>query len=82
MQTGRITQLLLGAEMGDSAAREQLWAAVYGELRGLAHGRMAGERRGRTIQTTVLVHEAYLRLLGTMRPVSLVPCRLAGRMAG
>ncbi|MEZ5066096.1 MAG: ECF-type sigma factor [bacterium] len=38
------------------------FALVYDELRGIAHARMRGERPGRTIQTTELVHEAYLRL--------------------
>lgn len=38
------------------------FAQVYDELRGIAHARMRGERTGQTIQTTELVHEAYLRL--------------------
>jgi len=59
-----LTQILAAAESGDESARQQLWQAVYEELHRLAKAHMAGERRGRTIQTTVLVHEAYLRLLG------------------
>lgn len=41
---------------------------VYGELRRLAHIRMASERPGQTLQATALVHEAYVRLLGTEDP--------------
>ena len=42
--------------------------AVYNELRRLAHAYMRQERDGRTLQTTALVHEAYLRLAGAGRP--------------
>jgi RNA polymerase sigma factor (TIGR02999 family) len=41
---------------------DTFFAQVYDELRALAHGRMQGERTGQTIQSTELVHEAYLRL--------------------
>jgi RNA polymerase sigma factor (TIGR02999 family) len=44
------------------AALDRLTAALYGELRSLAHARLRGERLGHTLQTTALVHEAYLRL--------------------
>ena len=41
---------------------DRFFRTVYDELRGLAHHMMQAERAGRTIQATVLVHEAYLRL--------------------
>src|SRR4051812_45466073 len=40
----------------------QEFARVYDELRKLAHGQMLSERNGHSLQTTALVHEAYLRL--------------------
>ena len=59
-----VTRLLKAARAGDQGANEALWPLVYEKLRHLAHKRMAGERAGHTLQVTVLVHEAYLRLLG------------------
>jgi RNA polymerase sigma factor (TIGR02999 family) len=46
----------------DSSAVERILPAVYEALRALAHRRLLSERRGQTLQTTELVHEAYLRL--------------------
>ena|SRR5690349_370641 len=43
-------------------AEGERWIALYGELRGLAHALMRGERAEHTLQTTALVHEAWLRL--------------------
>ncbi|MHC4218722.1 MAG: sigma-70 family RNA polymerase sigma factor [Planctomycetota bacterium] len=60
----RVTQLLGAIRAGDPAARDELLPVVYEELRSLARGRMAAEAPGHTLQTTALVHEAYLRLLG------------------
>ena len=57
------TQLLRAWANGDAAALEQLTPRVYRELRRLAGGLMRNERPGRTIQTTALVHEAYLKLI-------------------
>ncbi len=57
-----ITEILAAIEQGDSLAHEELWAAVYHELRRLAHHQMVDEAPGRTLQPTALVHEAYLRL--------------------
>ena len=48
------------------SAEGERWAALYAELRGLAHALMRGERAEHTLQTTALVHEAWLRL-GTDR---------------
>lgn len=47
---------------------EDLLPLVYDELRELARVRMAREARGQTIQATALVHEAYMRLVGTADP--------------
>ena len=59
-----ITQLLLDWRQGDRAALEQLLPVVYQELRKIAKGYLRGERTGHTLQTTALIHEAYLRLVG------------------
>jgi RNA polymerase sigma factor (TIGR02999 family) len=58
-----ITGLLQQWSEGDSAAIERLVPLVYGELRLLARGCLAGERSDHTLQSTALVHEAYLRLI-------------------
>ena len=57
------TQLLRAWAGGDRAALEQLTPRVYHELRRIAGHLMRDERPGRTIQTTALVHEAYLKLI-------------------
>lgn len=62
-----ITQLLLMWRAGDESALEQLMPIVYDELRRLARQCMRRERAGHTLQTTALVNEAYLRLLGSSR---------------
>jgi RNA polymerase sigma factor (TIGR02999 family) len=63
-ESNQITQLLIAWGAGDAQALEQLTPLVYAELRRLAHSYMRGERAGHTLQTTALVHEAFLRLLG------------------
>jgi RNA polymerase sigma factor (TIGR02999 family) len=60
-----VTRLLTAIEQGDSAAASQLLPLVYDELRRLAARQLAQERAGHTLQATALVHEAYLRLVGT-----------------
>jgi RNA polymerase sigma factor (TIGR02999 family) len=57
------TQLLRAWASGDQGALERLTPRVYGELRRIAGHFMRAERPGRTIQTTALVHEAYLKLI-------------------
>jgi RNA polymerase sigma factor (TIGR02999 family) len=57
------TQLLRAWAGGDRSALEQLTPRVYDELRRIAGHFMQDERPGRTIQTTALVHEAYLKLI-------------------
>jgi RNA polymerase sigma factor (TIGR02999 family) len=63
----QVSELLAAWTNGDPAARDQLLPVVYAELRRLAHHFMAGEQRGHTLQTTALVHEAYLRLVDLNR---------------
>lgn len=60
-----ITQIISQVEKGDPTAAEQLLPLVYDELRELAAAKLANEKPGQTLQATALVHEAYLRLVGT-----------------
>jgi RNA polymerase sigma factor (TIGR02999 family) len=59
---GEVTRLLQAAQAGDAAALDRLFACAYAELRRLAHRVRAG-RAGETLNTTALVHEAYLKLV-------------------
>ena len=59
-----VTRILSAIEDGDSRASEELLPLVYRELRRLAQRMLAREKPGQTLQTTALVHEAYLRLVG------------------
>jgi RNA polymerase sigma factor (TIGR02999 family) len=61
----RVTVLLARVSAGDRAARDALFAAVYPELRRLAHARLYGGGRNTVLDTTALVHESYLRLVRT-----------------
>jgi RNA polymerase sigma factor (TIGR02999 family) len=69
--SSNITELLSSAGKGDSVAASQLLDVVYSELHRLAGRYMSRERVDHTLQTTGLVHEAYLRLFGTNNPPSL-----------
>lgn len=59
----QITQLLKDWGNGDETARDQLIPLVYEELRRMAHRYMRKERPGHTLQTSALVHEAFVRLV-------------------
>lgn len=59
---GEITRLLRAHTAGDRAALDELLPLIYEQLRRLARARMRGERAGHTLQTTGLLHEAYLDL--------------------
>ena len=61
-----VTRLLEAAAAGDRRAAADLLPLVYDELRKLAAARMAAEAPGHTLQPTALVHEAYLRLVGSL----------------
>lgn len=58
-----VTQLLVDWGDGNQHALEQLLPLIYNELRHLAHNFLYRERSGHTLQTTALVHEAYLKLI-------------------
>lgn len=61
--TPEVTQLLVAWRAGDEGAFARLVPLVYRELHRLAHARMRGQPPGPTLQTTALVHEAYVRLI-------------------
>jgi RNA polymerase sigma-70 factor, ECF subfamily len=61
---GEVTELLKDWGDGNESALNKLIPLVYEELRRIAHRQMAKERAGHTLQTTALVNEAYLRLVG------------------
>jgi RNA polymerase sigma factor (TIGR02999 family) len=60
-----VTRILSAIEQGDAHAAAQLLPLVYEELRRLAAQKLAQEKPGQTLQATALVHEAYLRLVGS-----------------
>ncbi len=60
-----VTRILTAIDDGDPAAAQDLLPLVYEELRKLAAQRMAKEGVGQTLQATALVHEAYMRLVGS-----------------
>jgi RNA polymerase sigma factor (TIGR02999 family) len=62
-----VTQLLIDWSNGDQNAFERLLPLVYNELRKLAGRYLARERQNHTLQSTALVHEAYLRLIDQNR---------------
>lgn len=58
-----VAPLLLAWSQGDETSLNQLIPVVYRELRRLAHRYMSSERPGSTLQTTILIHETYRRLV-------------------
>ncbi len=64
---GDITQWIAQARQGDRAAFDNLFAALYPELRRIAHGRLARNVRDTLMDTTMLVHECYLKFAGAQR---------------
>jgi RNA polymerase sigma factor (TIGR02999 family) len=61
----RVTEVLAELRHGAQDARNELFRLVYGELRRIAGAQMRREVPGHTLTPTALVHEAYLRLMGT-----------------
>lgn len=57
-----VTRMLSAVRHGDAAAESQLYAAIYGELRKIARRYTRNERPDNTLNSTALVHEAYLKL--------------------
>jgi RNA polymerase sigma factor (TIGR02999 family) len=60
-----VTRILGAIEQGDAKAADELLPLVYEELRLLAARKMSHEPPGQTLQATALVHEAYIRLVGS-----------------
>jgi len=65
MTMSNVTRILTAIEQGDARAADQLLPLVYEELRRLAAAKMSQEPPGQTLQATALVHEAYIRLVGS-----------------
>jgi len=63
----RIAELLAQVDSGDEAALDELVTLVYPDLKTLAHFQLAGERPDHTLNTTAIVHEAFVRLAGGKR---------------
>ncbi len=63
-----VTQILCRIEQGDLVAAQQLLPLVYEELRKLAAAKLSKEQPGQTLQPTMLVHEAYVRLVDVDQP--------------
>jgi RNA polymerase sigma factor (TIGR02999 family) len=59
---GKITDLLRAVEGGDARAADSLFAAVYSEMRRIARRQLSASGRHGNLDTTELVHEAYLKL--------------------
>jgi RNA polymerase sigma factor (TIGR02999 family) len=62
-----ITQLLIEVREGEAGALDELFGAVYDELREIAHFQLQRQQPGETLNTTALVHEAYLKLFDQSR---------------
>jgi RNA polymerase sigma factor (TIGR02999 family) len=65
MEAGEITQLLRAYDAGDRSAFDRMVPLVYDELRRLARRHLRRGPRGQTLNTTGLVHEAYLKMAGS-----------------
>ena len=66
--SGEVTQLLKEWRQGDQKALGALLPLVYDELRRVARAQLSRERPDHTLQSTALVHEAFVRLLGNQPP--------------
>jgi DNA-directed RNA polymerase specialized sigma24 family protein len=60
-----VTRILNTIEQGDAGSVDKFLPLVYEELRLLAAQKMSQKHPGQTLQATALVHEAYLRLVGS-----------------
>ena len=63
-----VTRILSAIERGEEKAADKLLPLVYRELRRLAAAKLSKEKRGHSIQPTMLVHEAYVRLVDVDKP--------------
>ncbi|MEM9187029.1 MAG: ECF-type sigma factor [Planctomycetota bacterium] len=64
-----MTALLLQASRGDETARDRLFGIVQDQLRAMANSKLRAEQANVTIQATMLVHDAYLQLIGSDEPI-------------
>ena len=64
LRSGEVSALIERWQAGDDGALDRLLPMVYAELKQLASAQLRSERRDHTLQTTGLVHEVYLKLLG------------------
>lgn len=64
MEQEEILEILAAAREGDEDAVERLFPLVYAQLRGTARGQLRRWRPGNSLNTTALVHEAYIKLVG------------------
>lgn len=60
-----LTELIRQVSAGVPGAQDALFAAAYGELRALAHSRLRGGGRNTYLDTTAVVHECYLKFIGS-----------------
>ena len=63
MESEGLTQILVRSRQGDPSAVNALFPLVYDQMAGIAHRQLGGFRPGETLNTSALVHEAYLRLV-------------------
>jgi RNA polymerase sigma factor (TIGR02999 family) len=66
-QSGEIDGLLAAVRRGDRDAVDRLFGIVYADLQAIAHRQLAAQRPGETLDTTVLVHETYLKFVDRSR---------------
>ena len=66
--THQVTRILEAIQGGDRKAADDLLPIVYDELRRLASQKLSHEKPGQTLQATALIHEAYIRLVGSGDP--------------
>jgi RNA polymerase sigma-70 factor (ECF subfamily) len=67
LEADQLTALLEAASGGNVEALNRVFPLVYEELRRLAHNQLLSERDGHTLDTTALVHEAYIKLVDQTR---------------
>jgi RNA polymerase sigma factor (TIGR02999 family) len=67
LSTQNVTGLLNEWQRGDTTALDRVTPLIYDELRRIAHRYMQRERTGHTLETTALVNEAYVRLIGQQK---------------
>ena len=85
-QAHEVTQLLISWSDGDQNALDELMPLIYRTLQKIAHSHLNRERSSHTLQTTALVHEAYLKMINQhsvdwKKPVAFLCACFAGHAA-